>query len=68
VGLINLKNMSVEFNENQPLNYNYQPKKGGIGNLLIKMGLAKDDKGAEKIMIIIVIICIALSIYFFMKV
>jgi hypothetical protein len=60
--------MGVEFNEGQPVNYNYQPKKGGIAPLLIKMGLAKDEAGAQKVMIILTIICFALSIYFFMKV
>lgn len=60
--------MSVEFNENKPIDYNYQVKKGGIGNLLMKIGLAKDESGAQKVMIGIIIICVALSIYFFMKV
>ena len=60
--------MGVEFNEHQPLGYNYQPKKsGGITNLVIKMGLAKDENGAKKIMLVIVIICFALSIYFWTK-
>lgn len=60
--------MNVEFNENKPLDYNYQPKKVGLTALLIKTGLAKDDTGAQKIMIVIAAICFALSIYFFMKV
>ncbi len=60
--------MAVEFNENKPLDYNYQPKKGGLTALLIKMGLAKDEAGAQKVMIIITVICFALSIYFFMKI
>ena len=60
--------MVVEFNENKPLDYNYQPKKGGLTALLIKMGLAKDEAGAQKVMIIITVICFALSIYFFMKI
>jgi len=59
--------MSVEFNENQPTNYNYQPKKGGIGNLIIKLGLAKDEAGAKKVMIVIAVICFALSAYFFYR-
>ncbi len=57
--------MGIEFNENQPTNYNYQPKKGGIANLLIKMGLVKNQAGAEKLMIVITIACFALSFYFF---
>jgi len=59
---------NVEFNEGRPLDYNYQPKKTGLTALLIKIGIAKDDKGAQKVMIGIIIICFILSIYFFMKV
>jgi len=61
--------MSVEFEENKSFNsYNYQPQKtGGIGPTLIKWGLAKDEAGAQKVMIIIAIICFALSLYFFFK-
>lgn len=59
--------MNVEFNEGQIPNYNYQPKKSSIAGLIIKMGLAKDDAGAQKIMIILTVICFALSIYFFYK-
>jgi hypothetical protein len=60
--------MSVEFNESKPTDYNYQAKKGGIASLLMKIGLAKDESGAQKVMIGIIIVCVALSIYFFMKV
>lgn len=60
--------MTVEFNENKPLNYGYEQKKGGITPLIIKLGLAKDEAGAQKIMIGVIIICLALSVYFFMKV
>jgi len=60
--------MGVEFNEGQIPNYNYQPKKGGITPFIIKLGLAKDEAGAQKVMIIIAIVCFALSIYFFMKI
>ena len=56
--------MGVEFNENKPVDYGYEAKKGGISGLIIKMGLAKDDKGANQAMIIISIICIAIAIYF----
>jgi hypothetical protein len=59
--------MSVEFNENRPSDYNYQVKKGGIANMIIKMGLAKDDKGANKVMLIISFVCIAIAIYFAVK-
>lgn len=57
--------MGVEFNENQPSNYNYPTKNSGLTNLIIKTGLAKDEAGAKKIMIIIMIICVILSIYFY---
>ena len=60
--------MNVEFNENQPVNYNYPPKKSGVSNLIIKIGLAKDEAGAQKIMIVIIVLCFALSIYFFAKI
>jgi len=64
VGLIK-ENMSVEFNEGQIPDYNYQIKKSGIANFIVKIGLANDEAGARKVMIIITIICFALSIYFF---
>lgn len=60
--------MGVEFNENRPTNYNYEPKKSGLTPLLIKMGVAKDEAGAQKVMLAIIVICFALSIYFFMKI
>jgi hypothetical protein len=66
---VRVKKMGVEFNEHQPLGYNYQPKKGGgISGLVIKMGLAKDEAGAKKVMVAVIIICFALSIYFFVKI
>jgi hypothetical protein len=60
--------MGVEFNENKPVDYGYKAKKGGISSLIIKMGLAKDEAGAQKVMTVITILCFALSIYFFMKI
>ena len=57
--------MSVQFNEKQPLNYNYQPKKKGIASLVIKLGLAKDEAGAQKVMVVIAIIFFLISFYFF---
>lgn len=61
------KKMNVEFNENRPL-MDYQEKKGGLTAMLIKLGLAKDEKGAQKVMLIITTICFVLAIYFFMKI
>lgn len=60
--------MEIEFNENKQSDYNYQPKKLSLGSLFIKMGLAKDEAGAQKVMILVMIICFSLSIYFFMKI
>jgi hypothetical protein len=61
--------MGVEFNENRPTNYNYQPNKsnGGISNLIIKLGLAKDANGANKVMFVIIIVCVILSIVIAIK-
>ena len=57
--------MEVEFNENQQSGYNYSPKKMSIAGLLIRLGLAKNEAGARKVMIVVIILCFALSIYFF---
>jgi len=59
--------MGVEFNEQKPTNFNYQPKKGGLTNLIIKMKLAKDESGAQKVLTVIALIFFALAIYFFTK-
>ncbi len=59
--------MNIKFNENKPVDYNYQPAKGGISNLIIKMGLTKDEKGSQKVMIAIIVLCFTLSLYFFAK-
>lgn len=59
--------MNVEFNNERQNNYNYSPQKSGLANLVIKMGLAKDESGAQKVMIVLAIIFFALSIYFFIK-
>lgn len=59
--------MTVEFNENQPTNYNYRPNKGGLSNFIIKSGLVKDEKGARLLMQVITVICFAGAIYFLFK-
>jgi uncharacterized membrane protein YtjA (UPF0391 family) len=61
--------MGVEFNENRPSNYNYEPNKntGGISNMIIKMGLAKDSNGANKVMFVVIIVCVILSIIIAIK-
>lgn len=56
--------MGVEFNENKPLNYGgYQQKTsgGGLTQMLIKWGLAKDAKGANIVMVIVAVICFILT-------
>ena len=56
--------MNVEFNENKPLGYNLpSPKTGGVTNFFIKIGLAKDEQGAQKVMATVAIIFFALAIY-----
>ncbi len=61
--------MGVEFDEHKPLGYNYQPKQtGGISSLIIKMGLAKDEAGANKVMLVLTVIFFATAIYFFTKI
>ena len=55
--------MNVEFSENRPSNYNYPQKQGGLTNLCIKLGLAKDEKGANKVMLVVAIVFFALAIY-----
>ena len=59
--------MEVEFNESRPIDYSYPPKKGAITDLVIKMGLAKDEKNANIVMIVFIIVCFAVSIYFLIK-
>jgi hypothetical protein len=60
--------MGVEFDEHQPLGYNYHPvSRGGITGIFIKLGLAKDEAGSQKVMLTITFICFALSFYFFYK-
>ncbi len=61
--------MNVEFDSNNSINqYKYQPKKFSLTNLIIKIKLAKDEAGARKLMMIIAIVCFALSIYFFYQI
>ncbi len=60
--------MGVEFNERPQINYSSQPAKSGVvTNLLIKTGFAKDENSAKIIMVVIIVICFALSIYIFTK-
>jgi hypothetical protein len=59
--------MEVEFNESRPIDYSYPQKKGTITDLVIKMGLAKDEKSANIVMIVFIIVCFIASIYFLIK-
>jgi len=45
--------------------FNYETK--GITGWMIKKGFVKDQKGANQLMIIVSIICIAIAIYFAIK-
>jgi uncharacterized membrane protein YtjA (UPF0391 family) len=61
--------MGVEFEEKKIDNsYNYHPGGMSITNLIIKLGLAKNESGAKKVMFIIMIVCFVLSFYFFSKI
>ncbi len=59
--------MGIEFSENNSFKnlntYQTKPNRGAITNLVIKMGLAKDEKGANIVMIIISVICFILMFY-----
>jgi hypothetical protein len=63
--------MSVEFEQEEQFNNVYDqslsntPK--GITAWLIESKIAKDEKSAKNIMILISIICFALAIYFLIK-
>ncbi len=59
--------MGVEFDENKPVNYDYKLKDGSLTSFFIRIGWAKDEKGAQTVMIVITIVCFSLSIYFFYK-
>ena len=63
--------MSIEFNEETKFNdtYNKSVSKSssGITEWLIKKGIAKNENGAKNIMIIISILCFALSILLIIK-
>ena len=57
------KNMSnVEFNEEKP--YNTTAPKSAMTDWLIKRGLAKDESGAQKVMLAIIIVCLTITAYY----
>jgi hypothetical protein len=60
--------MPVQFEEEQNFNKSYDKvvskKSSGLTDWLIKKGIAKDEKGANSIMIIVMILCFGLTIFF----
>jgi hypothetical protein len=62
--------MAVEFNEENEFAKSVQQperKSGGIIEWLISKKIVSNEKGAEKFLITITIVCFALAIYFFLK-
>jgi len=61
---------SVEFNEEKDFNRSYAQNasrtsaSSGLTGWIIKKGIAKDESGANSVMIIVMIICFALAIFF----
>lgn len=39
-------------------------KKGGLTGLFIKMGLAKDEKSAQMVMLIVAVVAVAIALFF----
>ena len=57
----------IQFNEDQNYSYTrYQQRTSGFVSLIIKLGLAKDEKDANKVIVIIGIIAITITIGVFM--
>ena len=62
--------MSVEFNEEKNFNQSYASSSASRGSAagltawIIKKGWAKDTSGANALMIIVMVICFALAIFF----
>lgn len=61
---------NVQFDDKQDVNAfeaNKQSKVGTTTKIFMKMGLAKDQKGANGVMVIFSIICLLLMFYFIMS-
>lgn len=56
--------MSVEFNEQQTNMRPFEKPVGGISRIVMSLGLAKNQAGANKVQLIIALICFSLAIYF----
>ena len=61
--------MPVEFNNNDEFNNTFSKPAGssGIAGWLIKNGMAKDEKTAQKYMVSVAIICLVLAAYLILK-
>jgi hypothetical protein len=64
--------MSVQFEEENNFNQSFKNREassssGGIIKWLIKNKFAKDEAGANKIMLFTTIVCFAVAIYFAIK-
>ena len=60
--------MAVEFEENDsPLKRYEEPQKSvnGMARWLVENNIAKDESGANKILVAVIIICFAAAAYFF---
>ena len=54
---------NVTFDEPEAGRRPVAQKQSGLTSLVIGMGLAKDAKGAQKILLLVVVIAIALSVF-----
>jgi len=63
--------MSVEFDEETKFKNLYnninKSELSGLTGWLIKKNIVKDEKNAKSVMIIVIIVCFALSIFFILK-
>ena len=62
--------MSVQFDEENKFNESFQAAEkptGGIAKWLIEKRIVKDAAGANKIMIVVAIVCFALAVYLTIK-
>ena len=62
--------MGIEFDEENKFNQAFQnesKKIGAMAKWIIDKKIAKDEKGANTILIVFAVICLALSVYFFLK-
>jgi hypothetical protein len=58
--------MSVQFDEENSFNKSFNTNEGqagGMASWLIKIGLVKDESGAKKILIAVIVVCFAVAIY-----